>query len=89
MAVFADHIERMMALVGQEWAFGTFNRYKEHEHHSTAFLKVRFKTTDFDISRMNFAFIADHEFYLSSIRKMGNNAVVKHRKMFHQIATRL
>ncbi|MCF2497662.1 MULTISPECIES: site-specific integrase [Dyadobacter] len=85
MTVIADHNERMKALVGQEYAIGTFNRYKVLERHTLAFLNVTFNTTDFDISRIDFAFIADYEFYLRSVRKMGNNAVVKHMKMFRKI----
>lgn len=85
MTVIADHNERMKALVGQEYAIGTFNRYKVLERHTAAFLKGNYSTTDFDISRIDFAFIADYEFYLRSVRKMGNNAVVKHMKMFRKI----
>ena len=85
MAVIADHNERMKALVGQEYAIGTFNRYKVLERHTMAFLKCNYNTTDFDISRIDFAFIADYEFYLRSVRKMSNNAVVKHMKMFRKI----
>jgi hypothetical protein len=62
-----------------------FNRYKVLERHTLAFLKGNFNTSDFDISRIDFAFIADYEFYLRSVRKMGNNAVVKHMKMFRKI----
>jgi site-specific recombinase XerD len=85
MAVIADHNERMKALVGQEYAIGTLNRYKVLERHTLAFLKGNFNTSEFDISRIDFAFIADYEFYLRSVRKMGNNAVVKHLKMFRKI----
>jgi site-specific recombinase XerD len=85
MTVIADHNERMKALVGQEYAIGTLNCYKVLERHTSAFLKHHFGTSDFDISRIDFAFIADYEFYLRSVRKMGNNAVVKHMKMFRKI----
>ena len=85
MAVIADHNERTKALVGEEYAIGMFNRYKVLERHTLGFLKDHYNTSDFDISRIDFAFIADYEFYLRSVRKMGNNAVVKHMKMFRKI----
>lgn len=85
MEVIADHNTRMKALIGQEYAIGTFNRYKVLERHTAAFLKYNYNVTDTDISRIDFAFIADYEFYLRSVRKMGNNAVVKHMKMFRKI----
>lgn len=59
MAVIAVHNERMKALVGQEYAIGTFNRYKVLERHTVAFLKQNYNTCDIDISRIDFAFIAD------------------------------
>jgi hypothetical protein len=45
MEVIADHNERMKALVGQEYAIGTFNRYKVLERHTLAFLKNNFNTS--------------------------------------------
>ncbi|SEJ60956.1 Site-specific recombinase XerD [Dyadobacter sp. SG02] len=85
MAVIVEHNRRMHSLVGQEYAIGTFKRYEVLRRHTESFLKANFNTTDFDISRIDFAFIADYEFHLRSIRKMGNNAVVKHMKMFRKI----
>ncbi|WP_229213772.1 site-specific integrase [Dyadobacter psychrotolerans] len=75
----------MKVLVGQEYAIGTFNRYKVLERHTVAFLQCNYSTTDYDISRIDFAFIANYELYLRSVPKMGNNAVVKHMKMFRKI----
>ncbi|WP_229208688.1 phage integrase SAM-like domain-containing protein [Dyadobacter luticola] len=87
MEVIADHNERMKALVGQEYAIGTINRYKVLERHTLAFLKGHFNTSDFDIGRIDFAFIADYDFHLRSVRKMGNNAVVKHMRCFAKSST--
>lgn len=50
-----------------------------------AFLTDRYKALDFDIKKIDFAFVTDYEFYLRIVRKMGNNAVVKHMKMFRKI----
>lgn len=48
-------------------------------------LKHNYNVTDTDISQIDFAFIADYDFYLRSVRNIGNNAVVKHKKMFRKI----
>lgn len=60
---------------------------REGELATAESIKNRFLgiVTDFDIRRIDFAFIEDYEFYLRSVRKMGNNAVVKHMKMFRKI----
>jgi site-specific recombinase XerD len=85
LGIIKDHNQRMEALVGTEYAAGTLKRYKVLERHTVAFLKDRFKATDFDIKKIDFAFVTDYEFYLRTVRKMGNNAVVKHMKMFRKI----
>ncbi|WP_229248835.1 site-specific integrase [Dyadobacter sandarakinus] len=85
MAVVVEHNRRLHSLIGQEYAIGTFKRYEVLRRHTESFLKANYNVTDFDIRRIDFAFIADYEFYLRSVRKMGNNAVVKHMKMFRKI----
>ena len=60
-------------------------RYLVLERHTVAFLRENFGASDFDIRKIDFAFVTDYEFYLRSVRKMGNNAAVKHMKMFRKI----
>jgi site-specific recombinase XerD len=40
---------------------------------------------DIDINRIDYAFIADYEFYLRSVRNCANNTTVKYIKNFHKI----
>jgi hypothetical protein len=82
MAVITEHNRRLHSLVGEEYAVGTFKRYEVLRRHTENFLKANYNVTDFDISHIDFAFIADYEFYLRSVRKMGNNSVVKHMRCF-------
>jgi len=85
LGIIKNHNQRMEALVGAEYAAGKLKRYKVLKRHTMAFLKDRFKATDFDIKKIDFAFVTDYDFYLRTVRKMGNNAVVKHMKMFRKI----
>jgi len=85
LGILKDHNHRMEALVGTEYAAGTLKRYKVLERHTIAFLNDRFKASDFDIKKIDYAFVIDYEFYLRTVRQMGNNAVVKHMKMFRKI----
>ncbi len=80
-----DHNQRMEAPLGTEYAVGTLKRYKVLERHTVAFLTDRYKALDFDIKKIDFAFVTDYEFYLRIVRKMGNNAVIKHMKMFRKL----
>jgi site-specific recombinase XerD len=85
MGIISDHNERMKELVGDEYAIGTHKRFKVVYSHTLEFLKARFNATDYDIRRIDFAFVTDYEFHLRRVRKMGNNATVKHMKMFRKI----
>ncbi|WP_342089289.1 site-specific integrase [Dyadobacter sp. OTU695] len=85
MGIISDHNHRMKELIGSEYAPGTYKRFRVVHSHTLEFLKARFNATDFDIRRIDFAFVADYEFHLRRVRKMGNNATVKHLKMFRKI----
>nr|WP_295924349.1 site-specific integrase [uncultured Dyadobacter sp.] len=85
MSIIIEHNRRLHSLIGQEYAIGTFKRYEVLRRHTENFLKANYNVKDFDISRIDFGFVADYEFHLRSVRKMGNNAVVKHMKMFRKI----
>lgn len=83
--VFADHNAQVEALVGQEFASGTLERYRTSLKHTFDFLQWKFKVTDIDIRKINHAFITDYEFYLRSVRKCNNNSAVKYIKNFGKI----
>ncbi|WP_254560979.1 site-specific integrase [Dyadobacter diqingensis] len=90
LGIIKEHNQCMEALVGTEYAAGTLKRYQVLERHTVAFLKDRYKASDFDIKKfdikkIDFAFVADYELYLRTVREMGNNASVKHMKMFRKI----
>lgn len=73
MGIISDHNHRMKELIGSEYAPGTYKRFKVVQGHTLEFLKVWFNTTDYDILRIDFAFIADYEFHLRRVRQMGKN----------------
>jgi site-specific recombinase XerD len=85
IGIITDHNERMKTLVGEEYAPGTYKRFKVVHHHTVEFLKAKYMVSDYDIRKIDFAFVTDYEFHLRSVRKMGNNSTVKHMKMFRKI----
>lgn len=85
LTIIQDHNKRMQALVGTDYAVGTLKRYKVVESHTKAFLKNNLGKDDLNVVEIDFTFITDYDYYLRTIRKMGNNSVVKHLKMFRKI----
>ncbi|MBM6498625.1 site-specific integrase [Flavobacterium macrobrachii] len=83
--IFQDHNNKIKELVGKEYAPGTLERYKTSLRHTVDFLKWKYKVDDIDITRIDYAFVTDYEFYLRSVRNCANNTTVKYIKNFHKI----
>jgi site-specific recombinase XerD len=83
--IFQDHNNKIAALIGEEFAPGTLERYKTSLKHTIDFLQWKYKVTDIDIKKIDHAFITEYEFYLRSIRKCNNNSAVKYIKNFGKV----
>jgi hypothetical protein len=62
MEVFKYHNNQMAALLGQEYAPGTLERYETSYRHTKSFLQWKYKLADIDITKLNFEFISEYEF---------------------------
>jgi len=65
--IFQDHNDKVEALVGQDFAPGTLERYKTSLKHTQEFLIWKYKTFDIDITKIDHAFIMDYDFWLRSV----------------------
>jgi site-specific recombinase XerD len=83
--IFKNHNKQIEALVGQEYAIGTLQRYETSLKHVQDFLTWKFSISDIDIRQIDHAFITEFEFYLRSVRKCNNNSAVKYIKNFGKI----
>lgn len=85
LEVFQNHNEQMETLVGQEYAPGTLERYKTSFKHTKSYLKWKYQIEDIDITKLNFEFISDYEFWLKSVRKCDHNTTMKYLSNFKKI----
>ncbi|SDF51250.1 site-specific integrase [Epilithonimonas hungarica] len=83
--IFQEHNEKVEALVGQDFAPGTLERYKTSLKHTQEFINWKYKVSDIDITQINHGFISDYDFWLRSVRKCANNTAVKYLKNFKKI----
>jgi site-specific recombinase XerD len=88
LEVFKYHNDQMAILVGRDYAPGTLERYITSYKHTKSFLEYRYKLTDIDITKLNFEFITEYEFWLKSIRKCGHNSTMKYLSNFKKIINR-
>jgi len=85
LVIFAEHNRKIEALVGDEYAPGTLQRYETTLKHTKDFLEEKYKVSDIDITKVDHHFITEFEFYLRSVRKCANNSAVKYVKNFKKI----
>ena len=83
--IFQDHNDRIKALLGQEYAPGTLERYKTSLKHTQDFLEWKYNISDIELDKIDYALICDYEFYLRSVRKCANNSAIKYIKNFKKI----
>ncbi len=88
LEVFKKHNDQIAALVGQEYAAGTLERYETALKHTRSFLESKYKLPDIDVTKLNFEFISEYEFWLKSVRKCGHNTTMKYLSNFKKIVRR-
>jgi site-specific recombinase XerD len=83
--IFEQHNRQMESLIGSEFANGTLVNFKTTLKHLKSFLFWKFHQHEIDIRKINYAFIADLDYYLRAIAKLSNNVVVKNIRNFGKI----
>ncbi|MBS7565659.1 site-specific integrase [Mucilaginibacter conchicola] len=85
VAIFEDHNEKMKALIGHEFEKSTWQRYETALMHTKDFMQWQYNITDIPVSKINFAFLNDFEYYLRTVRKCANNSAIKYIKNLGKI----
>ena len=85
MTFLEEHNQQVKALVGQEFAQGTLQRYETSLKHTINFLQWKYQKTDIDIKSINYEFISAYDFYLIFVRRCANNSTVKYIKNFKKV----
>ncbi|WP_292008630.1 site-specific integrase [Chryseobacterium sp.] len=83
--IFQDHNDRIEKLVGKEFAKGTLTRYKTCLSHTKEFIRWKYKISDIDIQKIDYAFLNDFEFFLRTERLCNNNSAVKYIRNFGKV----
>jgi len=66
--IFQDHNDRIEKLVGKEFTKGTLARYKTCLSHTKEFIQWKYKISDIDIQKIDYAFLNDFELFLRTER---------------------
>lgn len=85
LEIFNYHNEQMRALVGRQYAPGTKERYETSLKHTQSFLKWKYGVEDMDISKLDYEFLSEYEFWLKSVRRCGHKSTMKYLSNFRKI----
>ncbi|MCF0073740.1 site-specific integrase [Dyadobacter sp. CY261] len=85
LRVFKKHNDEMLALVGKDFAMGTYNRYEAASRNVKSFLKYKYKLDDMAIERLDYSFISDYAYYLKVTRNISHNVAMRYLKYFKKV----
>lgn len=72
-----QHVKK---LIGKDYAYGTYGRYKTSLDHIKRFIFFKYKVHDMLLSDMNLSFANDYEFYLKTVKNCSHNTTLKYIK---------
>lgn len=85
MDVFTEHNIQIEALVGKDFAPGTFIRYKTSFDHTRSFIQWKYKKDDIPIKKLDYDFISDYSFWLKTVRGCSHNTTLKYLANFKKV----
>lgn len=85
LEIFEDHNQKVAQLVGKDFAEGTLERYVTSLEHTRRFIEWKYKVKDYPISKLDFGFISEYEFWLKAVRNCSHNTTMKYLANFKKI----
>jgi integrase len=78
LAVFQKHNEEILSLVGNDYAYRTYQRYRTTYDHTKAFLKSIYNIEDLELKELNYGFAKDFSIWLKTVKKCNHNSAMKY-----------
>jgi site-specific recombinase XerD len=78
LEVFQQHNDQMQALVGNDYAYATLQRFRTCLDHTRSFIDHKYGRRDLDIREVNFEFVSEFSFWLRTVKNCGHNSAVKY-----------
>jgi site-specific recombinase XerD len=83
--IYQNHNDKIESLIGNGYAYGTLERFKISLKHLQEFILWKYNVSDISITKIDYAFVTEFEFYLRSVKKCNNNTAVKYVRNFRKI----
>ncbi len=83
--VFEYHNQQCKSLVGKEFAYGTYKRFKSVLNSLKSFIIWKYKVDDLPLTSINHQFITEYEFYLKTVQGVQHNTAMNNIKKLKKI----
>jgi site-specific recombinase XerD len=83
--IYQNHNDKIEELIGNGYAYGTLERFKISMKHLQEYILWKYNVSDISITKIDYAFVTEFEFYLRSVKKCNNNTAVKYVRNFRKI----
>ena len=83
--VYQYHNDQFEKLVGSEFSYGTYKKFKSALKSLKKFIEWKFKKKELYLVEVNHKFIIDYEFYLKSVQKLQHNSAMVNVKKLKKI----
>lgn len=85
LGIFQEHNDQVKSLIGRDFAYGTFERYKTAKKHVEEYIAKEYRLKDIPVKKVDHTFITGFEYYLKTKRKCSHNTAVKYITNFKKI----
>ena len=78
LEIFRKHNDQIYALIGKEYSYRTFQRYRTTLDHTTAYIRWKYEKSDLELKELNYEFAKDYSFWLKTIKNCNHNSAMKY-----------
>lgn len=83
--IFKKHNEKFEALIGIDYSRSTLIKYKTCYSTLQEFIRLKYKSDDLEVTRLNYEFLVDFEFFLKTQKRCAHNTVMGYIKKVKKI----
>ncbi|MEO2062275.1 MAG: site-specific integrase [Christiangramia sp.] len=85
LEIFQEHNDQVENLIGKDFAYGTFERYRTAKKHVEEYIFKEYRLKDIPVKNVDHSFITGFEYFLKTKRKCSHNTAVKYITNFKKI----
>jgi len=78
VATFRDHNKKIEDLIGVDYKYRTFQRYRTTLSHTSCFIDWKYCKSDIELKDLNYEFANDFAFWLKTVKKCNHNSTMKY-----------